>query len=497
MPTTLYRNGRLHPAGGALLVEDDLLAWVGDDGSAPEADLEVDLDGCLVTPAFVDAHVHATSTGLALDGLDLSGVRSLAAVLDAVATHARTTADSVLLGTGWDETDWPEGRAPTADDLDRASAGAPVYLARADVHSAVVSRALLASCPEAAGENGYTESGHVRLAAHHTLRAAAYASVPPDQRAAAQRRALRHAGSLGIGCVHEMAGPQVSGVNDLVGLFALADTRIGPDVIGYWGDLGDIDTPLQLGVDAGGDLFCDGAFGSHTAAVTEPYDDDTATRGHLYHDADAIAEHIEACTRAGLQAGFHAIGDRTLDAIVDGLDKAAARLGAERVAGARHRVEHAELADAAIVAAFARHRVIASVQPAFDATWGGPDGMYVRRLGPRRAALLNPFAAYAAAGVMLAIGSDAPVTPLDPWGGARAAVRHRTPGAGLSPEAAFAAATAGGWAAVRRTGGTLEVDAPATFAVWDTPEFPDLTADAAAPTCRRTVVRGTTVFCED
>ncbi len=63
--------------------------------------------------------------------------------------------------------------------------------------------------------------------------------------------------------------------------------------------------------------------------------------------------------------------------------------------------------------------VIASMQPNFDALWGGRDGMYAQRLGADRAAGLNPLALLAAKGVPLAFGSDAPVTSIEPWGRVR------------------------------------------------------------------------------
>jgi predicted amidohydrolase YtcJ len=133
-------------------------------------------------------------------------------------------------------------------------------------------------------------------------------------------------------------------------------------------------------------------------------------------------------------------------------------------------------------AELARFRVIASVQPRFDAAWGGRDGMYAQRLGADRAAGLNPFVMLAAAGLTLAFGSDAPVTPVGPWAAVHAAVGHRTPGSGLSFADAFAAHTAGGWTAAGEAGGTLAVGEPATFAVW------------RDETCLRTVLDGTTIY---
>ena len=118
--------------------------------------------------------------------------------------------------------------------------------------------------------------------------------------------------------------------------------------------------------------------------------------------------------------------------------------------------------------------VMASMQPNFDALWGGRDGMYARRLGIDRAGRLNPFALLASQGVALAFGSDAPVTGLDPWATIRAAVNHHTPDSSISARAAFAAATRGGWRAGGAGDGligSLVPGAPASYAVWDVDEF--------------------------
>jgi predicted amidohydrolase YtcJ len=137
--------------------------------------------------------------------------------------------------------------------------------------------------------------------------------------------------------------------------------------------------------------------------------------------------------------------------------------------------------------------MVASVQPAFDAAWGGPSAMYAERLGAERAAGCNPFAELADTGVALALGSDAPVTPLDPWGGVHAAVDHRTPGSGMRPFDAFDAATHGGWYAVRREhpAGPLAVGAPADLAVWATGStLSAVLSERQRPTCRLLLVGG-------
>ncbi|MGW6522512.1 amidohydrolase [Streptomyces sp. NPDC054962] len=524
--TVLLRRGEVHspadPFATAMVVERGQVAWVGSEGAADAfadgVDEVVDLDGALVTPAFTDAHVHTTSTGLALTGLDLSTAPSLAAALALVRAFAvARPQDKVLLGHGWDASRWPEGRPPRREELDEATGGRPLYLSRIDVHSAVVTTALLELAPGARTEPGFADRAPLTRDAHHAVRAAAFAAVTPTQRAEAQRAALAHAASLGIGSVHECAGPEISSEDDFTDLLRLAAEEPGPRVVGYWAER-DVDKARRLGaLGAAGDLFVDGALGSHTACLHAAYTDADHT-GAGYLDAADVAAHVTDCTEAGLQAGFHAIGDAAVTAVVEGVRAAAEKVGLARIRAARHRIEHAEMLTPETIAAFAELGLTASVQPAFDALWGGDEGMYAQRLGVERARTLNPFAALLRAGVPLAFGSDSPVTPLDPWGTVRAAAFHRTPGHRVSARAAFTAHTRGGWRAIGRDdAGVLVPGAPADYAVWrteelvvqapddrvarwstdprsGTPGLPDLTPGTELPVCLRTVVGGRTVF---
>lgn len=488
--TTLLFNGRVYapacPDATAVAVSGDTVVWVGADGPAralyPDADL-VDLGGAFVAPAFVDAHVHATSSGLLLDGLDLTGCRSLAECLVALRGFvAGREGSGVVWGHGWDESGWPEGRAPSRAEVDAVVGAVPVYLSRIDVHSAVVSTALVSMVAVARGAVGWSAQGPVSQQAHHHVRGAALAALTGVQRRAAQESFLRYAAARGVAAVHECAGPDISGERDLVELLALAAGGGYPEVVGYWGERTDPGVAARLGVRGlAGDLFLDGALGSRTAALLAPYADDPGNSGASYVSAQQVAEHLVACTRAGIQAGFHVIGDAAVSALVEGFAAAEAVVGGPALAGRHHRVEHLEMVSVAQARRLGRWGVVASVQPAFDAAWGGPDGMYVARLGRERGVALNPLSALAAAGVTLAFGSDSPVTPVDPWGAVRAAVYHRTEGFGVSPRAAFTAHTRGGWRAAGvadGVGGMLVAGAPATFAVWRAGELVGAPADA-------------------
>lgn len=534
MSTTLYRGGAVLtpavlstagtaapvPAPTALLVVDGVVAWLGDedeaDGLAGSADAVLRLDGALVAPGFVDAHAHVLDTALRIDGLDLSGCArlddALAAVRAAVAgpVGRRLAAEGgPLVGWGWDEHTWPGDRAPTRADLDAAGGGAPVYLGRVDLHSGVVSTSF-AQVVGLTALAGWHEDGRVTGEAHAAARAAVR-DVGDARRAELDRAALTAAARAGIVALHEQSAPQTDSRAGLAGLLALtADPASAlPLVVGYRAELcetaddaREVAAALPGLTGVGGDLDVDGSLGSRTAALRAPYVDPpagaTGLAGALALTAEQVSNHVAAVTRAGLQAAFHVIGDRAMDEALLGFRVAAEVEGVETVRGAGHRIEHASMLDAPALASLVLLGITASVQPAFDAAWGGDAGMYAARLGRGRAASLHPLADLRAAGVPLAFGSDSPVTPFDPWGAVRAAVRHRTRDQRLPVAAAFAAHTGGGWAAAGdRTAGVLEVGAPAHLAVWRVDGdadrsgvLPALGEDGSAPECLRTVRAG-------
>ncbi|MHA7189700.1 amidohydrolase [Arthrobacter sp. MDT2-16] len=489
----LYRNGSVYspadPFATAMLVDGGTVAWVGTEHAATNLEgpgvRSVDLDGALVTPGFVDAHTHTTETGIALGSIDLTACRSLAELLAAVSAAA-TAGPATILGFGWDESSWPERRVPTAAELDRAGGGALVYLVRADIHSAVVSGALAAGLG-LAGLDGW-DDGFVVRAAHEAARRATR-SLTPDQRSTYQRAALLHAASRGYVAVTEMAAPHIAPREDLETLLSLDGPQREiplPEVIPYWAQLTSSREEVRElmqgfgGRLAGlaGDLNVDGSIGSRTAALREPYSDDPGSRGTLYLDEDAVAAHLLATTAETVQAGFHVIGDAGLDVVLRGLEVTAGELGVEAVRRARHRLEHVELADDAAIAALVHHGVAVSGQPAFDALWGIDGGLYGQRLGGRSAGM-NRFASLLSAGVLLALGSDSPVTPLDPWASVRACLQHSNGSENISARAAFIGHSRAGWRLAGRSPmmGQLAPGTPASFAVWQVDELMVQTPD--------------------
>ena len=212
--STLYRGGFVYspvdPFANAMVVDGDTIAWIGGDDAArvheSGVDEVVELDGALVTPAFVDAHAHLSQTGAALRGVDVATAPSLAVALSRLEDAARAHQGRPVYAPNWDERHWPEARPATAAELDRATYGGVVYMPRIDGHSAVISSAL-AAASGAQQQPGWRGDGLVTRDAHHVAREAFNAAITPAQRRSDIDLALRTAAAAGIGLVHENGGP--------------------------------------------------------------------------------------------------------------------------------------------------------------------------------------------------------------------------------------------------------------------------------------------------
>jgi predicted amidohydrolase YtcJ len=491
------------PGATALVVEDGTISYVGsDDGARAYAGgaAEIDLRGRLLTPAFVDAHLHAVQAGLVAAGLDLHDATSRTDVLDRLAAYAARRPDRVIIGQGWDERAWSDPRPPERAELDRASGGRIVYLARVDVHSAAVSTAVLDRLPGVADVRGFAADGLLTQHAHHLSRVLVNDLLSDADRRAAARWTLDEAARLGVAAVHELGGPHLGPLADLTRVREVGE-ELGLDVTTYWGELATAEAIARArsvgAAGLAGDLCIDGSIGSRTAALHSEYAD-AGHRGARYLDDDEITGHIVECTRAGLQAGFHCIGDDAVTAAIGGLRRAAVEVGVDGIRRAQHRLEHLELVAAGDIATLAELDVAASVQPAFDAAWGSPGELYETRLGTERARTMNPFGSLARAGVRLAFGTDAPVTPVAGWAMVRAAVEHSREDERLSVADAVVAATEGGHrAAGRSRAGRIAAGWRADLAGWDAtgpigPDglLPGLAPSDPLPECVLTVAGG-------
>ena len=153
------------------------------------------------------------------------------------------------------------------------------------------------------------------------------------------------------------------------------------------------------------------------------------------------------------------------------LFRSASELGATRLCPLRHRIEHAEMLTKTQIRTLAGFGITFSMQPLFDALWGSPSGMYVERLGRSRARQMNRFHDVIECGGRLALGSDSPVTPMEPWSSVEAALTHYQPQQRLNFRQALTAHTQAAWQSIGEDrAGRLAVGHDAHLAIWQTPE---------------------------
>ena len=533
MTTTLYRGGRIFTAGAepwadALVVADERLAFVGDEGSAraaagPDAQV-VELGGRLVVPGFTDAHTHLVMMGEALGRVGLTDARSI----EEIQARLRT-ADRIggrVLGRGWLFDSVPGG-APTAAMIDEAVADVPVYLDANDYHSVWVNSAALAELgitrdtPDPHGgrigrdADGEPDGMLYETAAQLHVWTFLAADAGDADRDEAIERMLQAYAASGVTGAIDMALDDL-GLAALQRAVARHGGRLPLRVAAHWfvDNTGDDDAniaqvtraaELAREVDSpwlrvvGIKLVVDGVIDACTAAMRHPYSD--GSNADPIWSPERIEPVVIAADAAGLQVALHAIGDLASDIALDALERAAEVNGPR---DRRHRIEHLEYAAPGTPERMARLGVTASMQPVhadpaiFD-NWAA-------MLGDERVDRAFAWPEYEAAGALLAFSTDAPTAPfealpnmyiaatrksaLDP----SFAARH--PHFALPLEDAIGhatrdAAASMGDGAVR---GRLEAGLAADFAVIDADPFTEGPESLLTARVVRTVAAGRTTY---
>ena len=174
-------------------------------------------------------------------------------------------------------------------------------------------------------------------------------------------------------------------------------------------------------------MFADGALGSRTASMLQPYEDEPDRWGVTAMDPEEMLEAALMASRSGLSLTIHAIGDRANRDVLNVLAEVRAQEGGARL---RHRIEHVQCIHNEDLPRLAELDVLASVQPIHATS----DMLIVDKYwGPRRARGAYAFRQLLDSGAHLVFGSDGPIEPHDPLVGIHAAVTRRrrdgTPGA--------------------------------------------------------------------
>jgi predicted amidohydrolase YtcJ len=191
-----------------------------------------------------------------------------------------------------------------------------------------------------------------------------------------------------------------------------------------------LEAALKAGAERlGGCILADGSFGSHTAALFEPYADQTDNRGELYHPNDMWKKLISGAHKHDLQFAVHCIGDRAISQIL----KYYELVQKEEPKDLRHMLIHNELTSDEMITRMGKANITAAMQPMFDRLWAGENGLYERVLGKERTKRTNRLRSLRDSGVVIGGGSDWYVTEMDALAGIDAAVNLHNPEERLTP----------------------------------------------------------------
>jgi predicted amidohydrolase YtcJ len=386
-----------------------------------------------MTPGWHDAHVHFTWWAIQMDQIDLRDEPTVEAALARITEYARGLPHGAwVLGGRFDKNRW--GRWPTAAELDRATAGRPAALRSRDGHARWLNTAALTQAgvdartpdPDGGAIERDTSGAPTGILKENANRFADAVVPPPtsDDCFAAIERGQRAAHERGITAIEDLE--QATAFNAFQRRRDRGDLRLRVAMgIPHAG----LDAALALGLRTGlGDewlrvghlkIFTDGALGSQTAALEEPYEG-TTDRGLLTIEPGRLTDDVARAAAAGIAVAIHAIGDRAVRVALDAIAPTRSAQSA-----LRQRVEHVQLLRREDIARFGSLGVIASMQP-IHAT--SDRDLVDRYWGPERAMRAYPWRQLLAAGARLAFGSDAPVEPIDPLLGIHAAVARQRPG---------------------------------------------------------------------
>lgn len=431
-PVLLDHDTAPAPEPVDVLVRDGVVAAVGpfarESGTARGIPV-LDGEGRYAVPGLWDQHVHMVQWGLAQTRLDTSGTQAPQEVLDRVAARLAGGLDSptgILVGWGHRTGRWPQ--RPTVAALDAVSGDIPVALISGDGHHGWLNTAALrlVGGPMVPGvvAEGLWFPLYDRLQQLHGAEEEAELGVAAAIAAAHARgvvgivdlefghpwRQWRERKAEGLPPLRARTAVYPEGLDEVIA----AGARTGDPVRATDGlvRMG----PLKI--------ITDGSLNTRTAWCCEPYADADRLdlpRGAVNLPADELVDLVGRAHAAGLQAALHAIGDAAVAMVLD----------AFAATGAGGSVEHAQLVDLADLPRWAAlpGRVRASVQPAHLLDDRGD----TEQCWPDRTHRTFTLRSFLDAGIELALGSDAPVSSLDPWLAMAAAVHRGDPGSDEAP----------------------------------------------------------------
>ena len=459
----------------------------------PPAAREIDLGGKTVVPAFIDAHTHFISkVGLAALGVPLSRLEGKALVPDCLdgvrellVGRAAERGQGLIMGFGLCIGAVAERRLPRASELDSWLPGRSVAIISLDGHSSSYSSRALAEL----GLASVAEDGLLHGEAHEfnmgkvTTWAMGSLGIGSLLRGLSASTAEALAG--GLSTVHCLEGTDDSVVDQAVRIMAAVGPRL-PLRLRLWLQYTDLPraqrhAKLLARKRAGGCLAweMDGSISSRSAAMDEPYLDRPHS-GQLYRTPEEAHALVAPFCDAHWQTTAHAIGPRGIESILSAyervLDKASDASNRRRL-----RIDHFEFPRPDQIERAGRRRMVLAVQPGFawldDLLVHG----YDEALRPAVKMAQCPLRDLVEAGCVVALSTDAPVQPLNPFIQIAGAVAHPNPDQALTVHQALRAYSWAGAYSTFEEGerGSLAVGKFADFAVLDRDPFQAAASDLA------------------
>ena len=506
-------------SGRIIAVSDDetVLALAGSGARV------IDADGGAILPGFVDAHVHAVFAGVERRSIDLTGASSPEETLELIAEAiGRGIGDEWITGGGWSHELFDH---PTADLLDEICSDRPIALSDAGHHTLWVNSLALklagidATTPQP--HNGHIhreESGEPTGYLNESAAELVGAIIPPaspDEMYAGLLNAQQHLWSIGVTGWHEAILGDYNGKADCTDAYlrGIAEETVPSRTSGaLWIPQGlraedvpnlvdDFVRRREQNARAGfptstAKAMIDGVPHGRTAALLEPYcshdeDDDS---GAMHFDEPTIAAFVLALDAAGFALHLHIMSDRGIRTALDAIESARRANGP----GPRHHIAHLSMVQPDDARRFGPLGVTANMQ----ALWAAPDPHVVPMIGQERMSAGYPFRSLADGGADLAMGSDWPVSPSEPWWAIHVAVNRSLPGndgvlgegQGLTLTEALSAYTTGSASLVLGECGRIRVGERADLSVSSQDPFSIPANELIGVSTVATVVGGTVVY---
>ena len=419
----IYTAVDAHPKVEAVAVSHGRIAYAGGKAGAQAlvgpATKVIDLKGAALFPGFTDSHAHLRGIGERELTLNLEGSKSAAEVTQRLKAWIADHKGPVV-GGGWIETGWPEGRFLNRSDIDAVSGDTPVLLRRADGHAVVANTAALKAAhideTTPAPFGGQILKGPdgklTGMLVDNAMQLLSNERRPGTgvDRTAAFKAAFRVETAYGWTGVHSMS-VDMADVPLLEQMDKAGEATLRVyNMVDYAGAApllasGPRTTPDGRITTRGVKLYMDGALGSRGAALFEPYADAPTIKGTLITQPDVMRAALKKALAAGIQVSTHAIGDRGNATALD-LYEEAFKADPAKGAAARWRIEHAQILRPADIPRFKADHVIASMQPSHAI---GDFHFAKARLGLERLKGAYAWKSLLNSGAVVVGGSDAPV----------------------------------------------------------------------------------------